>query len=206
MASFNRVVILGNLGQNPELRFTTNQTAVCTLNIATTEYRTGADGQRVEQTEWHRVVAFSKQAENCHKYLAKGRSVLVEGRLQTRSWEDQKTGQKRYTTEIVAQTVQFIGGGQGAMLDRGVGQLPQPGQQAAGGSGSPGNYGYGGGGGYGAGLVGATSAPSYSGGSSSGALPPRPETPRRFESDPIEPGDSGDFGGVPPPGLEEIPF
>jgi len=110
MASLNRVTIMGNLGQDPELRYTQNQTAVCTLNIATTDYRTGQDGQRQEFTEWHRVVVWSKQAENCSKYLAKGRSVLVEGRLQTRSWED-KTGQKRYVTEIVAQNVQFIGGG-----------------------------------------------------------------------------------------------
>jgi single-strand DNA-binding protein len=127
--------------------------------------------------------------------------------LQTRSWEDQKTGQKRYTTEIVAQNVQFVGGGNGATRDRGVGQVPQPGQQIAGGGGSAGNYGYGGGGGggYGASSGGASSAPSYSGGSSPGASS-RPDTPRRFENDPLEPGDSGDFGGVPPPGLEEIPF
>ena len=108
MASLNRVVVMGNLGQDPELRYTQNQTPVCTLNIATTDYRTSPDGQRQEFTEWHRVVVWSKQAENCSKYLAKGRSVLVEGRLQTRSWED-KQGQKRYVTEIVAQNVQFIG-------------------------------------------------------------------------------------------------
>lgn len=202
MASFNRVTILGNLGQDPELRYTTNQTAVCTLNIATTDYRTGADGQRVEQTEWHRVVVFSKQAENCQKYLAKGRTVLVEGRLQTRSWEDQKTGQKRYMTEIVAQAVQFIGGGAGAVRDRGASQPTQPGQQMAGGSG-PSNYGYGGGGG--ASGYGASSGGSYSS-SSTGPANQRSETSRRFESDPLEQGDSGDFGGVPPPGLEEIPF
>ncbi len=121
MASFNRVVIMGNLGQDPEIRHTQNQVAVCTLNIATTDYRTGADGQRQEFTEWHRVVVWNKQAENCAKYLAKGRSVLVEGRLQTRSWED-KQGQKRYVTEIVAQTVQFIGGGTGAQRERGAPQ------------------------------------------------------------------------------------
>lgn len=117
MAFLNRVVILGNLGQDPELRYTANQTPVCTLNVATTDYRTGPDGQRQEFTEWHRVVVWSKQAENCSKYLSKGRSVLVEGRLQTRSWED-KQGQKRYVTEIVANNVQFIGGGQGR--DRGA--------------------------------------------------------------------------------------
>jgi single-strand DNA-binding protein len=109
MASLNRVVILGNLGQDPELRYTQNQMAVCTLRIATTDYRTGQDGQRQELTEWHRIVVWGRQAENCSKYLAKGRSVLIEGRLATRAWED-KQGQKRYTTEIVAQNVQFVGG------------------------------------------------------------------------------------------------
>jgi single-strand DNA-binding protein len=121
MASLNRVTVMGNLGQDPELRHTQNQTAVCTLSIATTDYRTGQDGQRQEFTEWHRVVVWGKQAENCAKYLNKGRSCLVEGRLQTRSWED-KQGQKRYVTEIVAQNVQFIGGGQ---RDRPAG-APQP--------------------------------------------------------------------------------
>lgn len=130
MASFNRVTILGNLGQDPELRYTQNQTPVCTLSVATTDYRTGADGQRQEQTEWHRVVVWSKQAENCAKYLAKGRSVLVEGRLQTRSWED-KQGQKRYVTEIVAQNVQFVGGGQ---RDRAAVQPVQAGASGAGAS------------------------------------------------------------------------
>jgi single-strand DNA-binding protein len=111
MASLNRVLIMGNLGRDPELRYTQNQMAVCSLTVATTDYRTGQDGQRQELTEWHRIVVWGKQAENCSKYLAKGRSVMVEGRLTTRSWED-KQGQKRYTTEIVAQNVQFIGGGQ----------------------------------------------------------------------------------------------
>ncbi len=110
MASLNRVMVLGNLGQDPELRYTANQTPVVTLNVATTDVRTDRDGQKQESTEWHRIVVWGKQAENCAKYLAKGRSVFVEGRLQTRSWDD-KTGQKRYTTEIVAQNVQFLGGG-----------------------------------------------------------------------------------------------
>ncbi len=109
MASVNRVIILGNLGQDPEVRYTASGTAVCTLSVATTDTRTDRDGQRQESTEWHRVVVWNKQAENCAKYLSKGRSVYVEGRLQTRSWDDKNSGQKRYTTEIVAQTVQFIG-------------------------------------------------------------------------------------------------
>ena len=106
MASLNKVLIMGNLGQDPELRYTQNQTAVVTLNIATTESWT-KEGQKQEQTEWHRVIVWNRQAENCAKYLSKGRSVFVEGRLQTRSWDD-KNGQKRYTTEITASNVQFL--------------------------------------------------------------------------------------------------
>lgn len=101
---------MGRLGQDPELRYTANQTPVATFSVATTEFR-GRDGQRQEQTEWHRVVVWSKQAENCAKYLSKGRPVFVEGRLQTRAWDD-KNGQKRYTTEIIATNVQFISAGQ----------------------------------------------------------------------------------------------
>lgn len=117
MASVNRVIILGNLGGDPEVRYTPNGNAVCTLSVATTDTRNDAEGNRQQMTEWHRVVVWGKQAENCGKYLAKGRSVYVEGRLQTRSWDDKTSGQKRYSTEIVAQTVQFIGGGR----DQGAG-------------------------------------------------------------------------------------
>lgn len=110
MASVNRVIILGNLGQDPELRYTPSGAAVCNLNVATTDIRSDKDGQKQESTEWHRIVVWNKQAENCAKYLAKGRTVYIEGKLQTRSWEDKATGQKRYATDIVAQTVQFVGG------------------------------------------------------------------------------------------------
>ena len=110
MASINKVMVMGRLGQDPEMRYTQNQTAVCSLNVATTEFRIGQDGQRQEMTEWHRVVVWGKQAENAAKYLAKGRGVFVEGRLQTRSFEDQN-GQKRFTTEIVANNVQFLPSG-----------------------------------------------------------------------------------------------
>lgn len=115
-ASFNRVQILGNLGGDPELRYTQNQTPVVTMNIATTDYRRTPDGEKTETTEWHRVVVWSKMAENCAKFLKKGRTVFVEGRLQTRSWAD-KNGEKRYTTEVVAQNVQFIGGARSADQD-----------------------------------------------------------------------------------------
>lgn len=142
MASLNRVVIMGNLGQDPELRYTSNQKAVCTLSVATTDYRSTPDGQRQEFTEWHRIVVWDRQAENCSKYLAKGRSVLIEGRLATRSWDDQKTGQKRYITEIIAQNVQFIGGSN--QRERGPGM--ESGSYSSGGGNSPGSNGYSGGG------------------------------------------------------------
>lgn len=107
MASYNRVTLLGNLGQDPELRYTQNQTAFTSLSLATTEYRKSADGGSQSITDWHRVVVWGKQAENCNKYLRKGRTVFIEGRLHTRSWED-KNGQKHRITEVVAGVVQFI--------------------------------------------------------------------------------------------------
>ena len=110
MASINKAIIIGNLGDDPELRYTENNTAVTTLSIATNERWKDKDGQPQERTEWHRVVVFGRQAENCNQYLKKGRSVYIEGRIQTRKWED-KDGNTRYTTEIVAQTVQFLAGG-----------------------------------------------------------------------------------------------
>jgi len=112
MASMNRVFVMGNLGGDPELRKTANNTAVVSMNVATKEFRPEKDGTRQEYTEWHRIVVWGRQAENCAKYLTKGRPVFVEGRLQTRSWED-KSGVKRYTTEIVANNVQFLGSGAG---------------------------------------------------------------------------------------------
>src|ERR1051325_4567792 len=112
MASINKVIVIGNLGADPELRYTPGGQAVCDLRVATTEQWTDKSGERKEQTEWHRVVVWGKQAENCSQYLSKGRQVYVEGRLRTRQWDD-KDGNKRYTTEIVAQTVQFLGGGRG---------------------------------------------------------------------------------------------
>ena len=109
MASLNKVMVLGNLGQDPELRHTANGKSVATLRIATNESWVDASGQRQEHVEWHSVVVWGKQAENCKQYLSKGRTAFVEGRLQTRKWQD-KSGNDRYTTEIVADRVQFIGG------------------------------------------------------------------------------------------------
>src|SRR3989338_1068547 len=107
--SVNKVILIGRLGQNPEVRYTPSGAAVANFSVATNENWTDKSGQKQERTEWHRVVVWGKLAELCGQYLAKGRQVYLEGRLQTRSWDD-KEGVKRYTTEIVAQTVQFLGG------------------------------------------------------------------------------------------------
>lgn len=112
MASVNKAIILGNLGRDPELRHTPGGKAVATLRVATNEVWTDQSGERQERTEWHTIVVWGRQAENCNQYLKKGRTVYVEGRLTTRKWQD-KEGKDRYTTEIVADRVQFIGGGSG---------------------------------------------------------------------------------------------
>ena len=109
MSGVNKVILVGNLGANPELRYTQGQQAVANLRIATTEKWTDKSGQKQEATEWHRVVVWGRQAEICGQYLTKGRQVYIEGRIRTRQWQDQQ-GQKRYTTEIVAQNVQMLGG------------------------------------------------------------------------------------------------
>ena len=105
--SVNKVILIGRLGQDPELKYTPAGQAVTTFSLATSEMWNDKNGQRQERTEWHRVVVWGKTAENCSKYLGKGRQVFVEGRLQTHSWD--KDGQKHYTTEIIANTVQFLG-------------------------------------------------------------------------------------------------
>lgn len=107
MAAVNKAIILGNLGRDPEVRYTPDGKAVTNFSVATTEKWKGRDGETTEHTEWHRVVAFDRLAEVCGEYLSKGSSVYVEGTLRTRSWED-KEGNKRYTTEIVGRTVQFL--------------------------------------------------------------------------------------------------
>jgi single-strand DNA-binding protein len=112
MAGVNKVILVGNLGRDPELRYTQQGTAVANFTLATTESVPKKDGTREDRTEWHRVVVWGRTAENCSQYLAKGRSVYIEGRLQTREWEN-KEGQKQKTTEVVAQTVQFLGGPRG---------------------------------------------------------------------------------------------
>lgn len=106
--SVNKVIILGRLGTEPELKYTPSGAAVCNFSVATSEGWTDKSGQKQEKTEWHRMVVWGKTAELCNQYLSKGRQAYFEGSLQTRMWE--KEGQKHYTTEINVRTVQFIGG------------------------------------------------------------------------------------------------
>jgi single-strand DNA-binding protein len=113
MGSVNKVILIGNLGRDPELRYTQSGQAVANFTLATSERFANKAGEQQERTEWHRIVAWGKTGELCAQYLSKGRSVYIEGRLQTRDWED-KEGQKRSTTEIVAQNVTFLGPRTGA--------------------------------------------------------------------------------------------
>ena len=110
MGSVNKVILVGNLGRDAELRYTPGGAAVATLNLATTEVWNDKAGQKQEKTEWHRIVLWGKQAESLQEYLTKGKQIYVEGRLQTRQWDD-KDGNKRYTTEIRADRVVLLGGG-----------------------------------------------------------------------------------------------
>lgn len=106
----NKAILVGNLGRDPEVSYTQSGTARCRFPLATGESYTNNAGERIDRTEWHNIVVWGKQAETVGKYLQKGRQVFVEGRIQTRSWDDEKTGQKRYMTEINAQRVIFLGG------------------------------------------------------------------------------------------------
>ncbi len=152
-ASVNKVILIGNLGQDPELRYTGSGKPVASFTIATSERGRKDDGGD-NRTEWHSIVVWDRLAEQCSQYLHKGRQVFLEGRLQTRSWEDRNSGQKRYKTEIVAHSVQFLGssrGGDGG----GYGGPPPPGDDdyrgSGGGRGGSGRGGSGGGGGGGGG-------------------------------------------------------
>lgn len=113
MSGVNRVTLIGNLGQDPDTRHTPGGQTVCNFTIATNESWVDKTGQKQERVEWHRIVVWGKQADACGKYLSKGRQVYIEGKLQTRKWDDRE-GVTRYTTEIVAQSVIFLGGGDGA--------------------------------------------------------------------------------------------
>lgn len=111
MASVNKVIIVGNLGRDPEVRYSPDGAAICNVSIATTsQWKDKASGERREETEWHRVVMYNRLAEIAGEYLRKGRSVYIEGRLKTRKWQDKDTGADRYSTEIVADQMQMLGG------------------------------------------------------------------------------------------------
>jgi len=110
MAAINKVIIIGNLGKDPEVRKTQGGTSVASFSVATTEKFTDKSGNKQEKTEWHNIVMWDKMAELAGKYLKKGSSVYLEGKLQTTSWEDKNGGGKKYKTEIIANQMQFLGG------------------------------------------------------------------------------------------------
>ena len=113
--SVNKVILIGNLGRDPEVRYTANGRAVARFSLATNEVWNDAEGQRQERTEWHNIIVWGKQGETCAQYLAKGRQCYIEGSIRSRSYDD-KNGTKRYVTEIVAQRVRFLGGGGGTRV------------------------------------------------------------------------------------------
>lgn len=124
MASVNKVILVGNLGRDPEVRYSPDGAAICNVSIATTSnWKDKNSGERREETEWHRVVFYNRLAEIAGEYLKKGRPVYVEGRLKTRKWQDKDTGADRYSTEIVADQMQMLGGREstGGMDDGGFG-------------------------------------------------------------------------------------
>ncbi len=113
MASVNKVIIIGNLGRDPEVRYTPNGSAVCNVSVATTRtWKNKESGDKNEETEWHRVVFYDRLAEIAGEYLKKGRSVYVEGRLKTRKWQD-KDGVEKFTTEVIAEEMKMLGGREG---------------------------------------------------------------------------------------------
>src|SRR5512135_3101713 len=127
MGSVNKVILVGNLGRDAELRYTPGGAAVATLNMATTEVWNDKSGQKQEKTEWHRVILWGKTAESLSEYLTKGKQIYVEGRLQTRQWDD-KDGNKRYTTEIRGDRIVLLsggGGGRGAGVAQRTSATPQ---------------------------------------------------------------------------------
>jgi single-strand DNA-binding protein len=142
MASVNKVIIVGNLGRDPETRYMPNGEAVTNIAVATTEsWKDKNSGEKKELTEWHRITFYRKLAEIAGQYLKKGSQIYVEGRLQTRKWTD-KEGVERYTTEIIADTMQMLGSrqgmGGGAPMDDDYGSAPAPRQSAGGGGGGGG--------------------------------------------------------------------
>jgi single-strand DNA-binding protein len=136
MGSVNKVILVGNLGRDAELRYTPGGAPVATLNLATTEvWNDKASGQKQEKTEWHRIVLWGKSAESLSEYLTKGKQIFVEGRLQTRKWQD-KDGNDKYTPEIRADRITLLGGGGGGGAAMGGGNRPQRSASAGAGGGA----------------------------------------------------------------------
>lgn len=199
----NKVILIGNLGQDPELRSTQGGQSVASLRLATAEKYKDKDGNWQERTEWHSVVVWGRQAETVQQYCKKGKQLYIEGRLQTRKWQD-KEGKDRYSTEIVAETVRFLGGGGG-----GAGGQDEGGGGGGGGYGGGGNRG-GGGGGYGGGGGGGGSRPSGGGSNYGGGGGARGNYGGGGGSGGGSGGSGGGSGGgyddVPPPADDDIPF
>ena len=186
--SVNKVILIGNLGADPEIRALPSGQMVATISVATSETYSDREGQRQERTEWHRVVAYGKTAELAERYIRKGSKVYVEGRIQYRSWDDQQTGQKKYSTEIVVNQLTFLDSAAG----RGAGSAPEDGQGGGGGYG--GASGQGGGGGYGGGQGGGG---GYGGGQGGGGggYGARNAQPARSPA----PAPGGGYGNAPRP-------
>jgi single-strand DNA-binding protein len=134
MGSVNKVILVGNLGRDAELRYTPGGAPVATLNLATTEVWNDKAGQRQEKTEWHRVILWGKSAESLSEYLVKGKQIYVEGKLQTRQWDD-KDGNKRYTTEVRGDRIVLLSGGGGGGMGAGRSQARSAGAGAPSGGG-----------------------------------------------------------------------
>ncbi|MPS27589.1 MAG: single-stranded DNA-binding protein [Alcaligenaceae bacterium] len=127
MASVNKVILVGNLGRDPEVRYTPDGAAICNVSIATTsQWKDKATGERREDTEWHRLVFYNRLAEIAGEYLKKGRSIYIEGRLKTRKWQDKDTGADKFTTEIVVDQMQMLGGRDGGQAPAAEGRSTPP--------------------------------------------------------------------------------
>jgi single-strand DNA-binding protein len=178
----NKVILVGNLGQDPEMRSTPGGQSVCTLRLATTERMKDKDGNWTDHTEWHSVVVWGRTAENVNQYCRKGKQLFVEGRIRTRKWQD-KEGKDRYSTEVVGDVVRFLGssGGGGGEGDEGGGR-----RGGGYGGGSRGGGGYGGGGGsQGGGYGGGGGQGGGYGGGGSGPGPSRPDEGPPFPDDDV---------------------
>ena len=119
----NKVILIGNLGADPELKYAQSGTAVCNFSLATTEKYTDKSGEKQEETEWHRIVAWGRLAEICGEYLSKGKKVVIEGKIRTREWAD-KDEKKRYTTEIIARQMIMLGAGENLQQQKEPDDLP----------------------------------------------------------------------------------